>query len=185
MADPADVEYDETNQPQRFGTYPDNRRNNLSWLWSALVALFIGLIVGYLWGNFGAVSLVDFKASQADLKACREETQGSAKEFGAFKTNTEQVLAAAREEKSRADVALAKCQADLACCEKPSPKTKTPKAVGVKSGVKKHTKKTPAVYAPAPARAVSPACPSGNCSKFAWDPSDHRQPREGTISPRY
>ncbi|MFZ2188616.1 MAG: hypothetical protein WAV73_03600 [Candidatus Moraniibacteriota bacterium] len=65
-------------------------------------------------------------------------------------------------------------------CEQPV--EEKPKAVK-KSWAKKHSKPAASVSAPA-ARVVSPACPDGNCSPFAWNPAEPHQPAPGMVSPR-
>lgn len=66
------------------------------------------------------------------------------------------------------------------CCpEKPAPALPPAKPVA------KATKKPKAVtkYRPAPSAPAANA-PCLECSKYAWDPSDPRQPKPGTVSQR-
>jgi hypothetical protein len=64
-------------------------------------------------------------------------------------------------------------------CSEPA---KTPKAIIYKKRPKAN--KITAKKQPTPAMAVTPPCPDGNCSKYAWNPADARQPRPGEVSQR-
>lgn len=150
-------------------------RNTVIGIGIGIACVLLAAFAGYYYGSSGQKTADELriKAEQA-LNACKESA-------GAEKARYAEELAKLQAEKQLAEGNLKGCDDEVTrlstaiaeCCRKPAPVAKT-----------KKPPKSMAKYRSAPAAPAVANQPCPSCSKYAWDPSDPRQPKPGTVSQR-